>query len=132
MSGSKASSSSSTSSSTTQVDDRVTAADQAVAVGGNGQLIVTDEFNDNVKDAFLRVVELVENAGIVATGFAEKSIGATEKALQAVAERATISESRENANAVTVTRLAMFAGIAGVAFIVLNSKTDFSKIFKGK
>jgi len=132
MAASASSSKSSSSSSTQQIDDRVTAADQAIAVGGSGQLNVTDEFSDNVLDAFNNILDLAKNAGVVATGFATEAQKATENAMNKVTERASQSEEIQNSNAVILRNVVYFVGGLGLLFVLLNSKTDLSKIFKGR
>lgn len=130
MGGSDSGSSSSTSTTTQQVDDRVTAEGQGIAVGGSGQLIVTDEFSDNVLDAFNNILDLAKNAGIVATGFAQNAQKVTETALEKVTERAEQTEEMQNANAAILVKVVWIVGGIGIAYVLLNSKTDFAKLFR--
>lgn len=118
-----------TSSTTEQKDQRVSATDNAVALGAGATLSANDEFSDNVKEAFDELIKLTRDVGMVAIGFAEKAQGVTESALGTVANRAEKSEEIENADKVFLLRALSIAGIGVIGVIAINL-IQKGKLFK--
>lgn len=94
--GGGSSSESSNSTSSNSEDNKVSATDNAIALGKDSEFSYHDEFSDNVKDAFSDLVMLAGDAGIAALGFANAAINANEGALDLVATRAKQAEDAEN------------------------------------
>ena len=91
-SGGSKSSSTNTTQTTTQ-DNRVAASDSAIALGNGATFNYTDQFSPEVRAAFDELVGLARDAGVVATGFAEKAIQSNEKALDSVT--ATVQKAQD-------------------------------------
>lgn len=70
--------------STTTQDNKVSATDNAVALGNEAVLNYTEQFPDNVKEAFDELVGLARDAGLTAIGFAKEAISANQKSVDAV------------------------------------------------
>jgi len=122
---SKSGSQTSSTTTTEQKDQRVTATDSAIALGAGAQLSVTDQFSDNVLDAFNKIVSLAESAGVTAIGFAKDAQKATETALEKVSERAAQSEEIENANRIALVRIVTvfaFGMVIALAFPAIKGK----------
>lgn len=118
MPSGKSSSSSENTTSTTTQDNKVSATDNAVALGNEASLTYTDQFSDNVKAAFEELVGLARDAGIVAAEFAQKSIAANQDAINKVADQSKQSVDAANLQGSTI--LKSFVPYAGVALVVLT------------
>lgn len=93
--GGSSSSSSNSTSSTTQ-DNKVSATDNAIALGTSSQFSYQDQFPDNVREAFSELVNLAGDAGLAAIAFANQAINANKDTLSLVATRAKQAEDAEN------------------------------------
>lgn len=94
--GGGSSSSSSNSTSSTSEDNKVSATDNAIALGKDSNFSYQDQFPDNVKEAFSELVALAGDAGLAAIGFANSAINANKDTLALVAARAKQAEDAEN------------------------------------
>ena len=114
--GSASSSSSSNTTSTTTQDNKVSATDNAIALGNQASFQYTDQFSDNVRTAFEEILQLARDVGQTAIEFANKAVETNEKAVEQVAQRAQNAE--ENANLkdqIIVKNLIPYIGIALIA-----------------
>lgn len=94
--GGGSSSSSSNSTSSTSEDNKVSATDNAIALGKDSQFSYVDEFSDNVAKAFSDLVDLVRDGGSVAVDAVNNAVSSNERAMQLIAERAKQAEDAEN------------------------------------
>lgn len=94
--GSKSSSESSNSTSSNSEDNKVSATDNAIALGKDSSFSYVDEFSDNVKDSYNELVQLAKDAGIAAIGFANTAIETNQDTLELIATRAKQAEDAEN------------------------------------
>jgi len=94
--GGGSSSSSSNSTSSNSEDNKVTATDNAIALGKDSNFSYQDQFPDNVKEAFSELVQLAGDAGLAAIGFANQAINTNKDTLELVAARAKQAEDAEN------------------------------------
>lgn len=85
-----------TSTSSNSEDNKVSATDNAIALGKDSQFSYVEEFPDNVKAAFTELIDLAKDAGLTAIGFANEAIKANSDSLQLVADRAKRAEEVEN------------------------------------
>lgn len=125
-SGSSKSSSSNTTQTTSQ-DNRVAADNNAVALGNGASLSYLDQFNDQVKDAFLALIGLARDAGTVAAGFASNAIKANEDALSKV------TDTQQKANDLnTLGSGTLFKDLFPIAGVVLVFIFGISFLGKGR
>ncbi len=94
--GGGSNSESNTSTSSNSEDNKVSATDNAIALGKDSQFSYVEEFPDNVKAAFTELIDLAKDAGLTAIGFANEAIKANSDSLQLVATRAKQAEDAEN------------------------------------
>jgi hypothetical protein len=121
--GSKSSSSSSNTTQTTTQDNKVSATDNAVALGNEAVLNYTDQFSPEVRAAFADLVGLVRDAGIVATGFASQAVQSNEAAMDRLADQAKASVDAAALQKETILKsLIPYAGIALIISVFAFSK----------
>lgn len=94
--GGGSSSESSNSTSSNSEDNKVTATDNAIALGKDSNFSYIEEFPDNVRESFSELVQLAADAGLTAIGFANQAIKSNSDALDLVATRAKQAEDAEN------------------------------------
>lgn len=115
-SGGSSSSSTNTTSTTTQ-DNKVSATDSAIALGNEAQFSYSDQFPDNVKEAFNELVGLVRDAGQAAQDFASKAIQANESSVQKVQETSQAAIDAVNLKDQALLKsLIPYVGIASIIF----------------
>jgi len=92
VNSSSAETSSSSSTSTNTEDNKVSATDNALALGKDSSFSYSNDFSENVKEAFEELVQLSRDTGIAAMGFAQQAIQSNEKNVETMAARATTAE----------------------------------------
>jgi hypothetical protein len=126
--GSGSSSSSSNTTSTTTQDQKVSATDNAVALGPYATLEYVDQFSPEVRAAFADLVGLVRDAGIVATSFASKAVESNEAAMDRLADQAKASVDAASLQKETILKsLIPYAGIALIISVFAFSKKGKKK-----
>ena len=121
MGGGGSSSESSNQTQSVTEDNKVSATDNAIALGNEAQFTYTDEFSDNVKQSFNELVALMRDTGKIATEFAEKAIATNEAALKTVAENAQKSEELAKLqDSVLFQKFLPYAGVSVVLLILVS------------
>lgn len=117
--GSESSSSSSTS--TTTQDNKVSATDNAIALGNESQFTYTDQFSDNVKSAYLELLNLAREVGQTAIGFAQEAVKANENAVKTVTDNSQKTQELLALKDQSILKDSIpYIGIAAMVFFIFS------------
>lgn len=128
--GSKSKSSSSSSSSTqtftetNNLDNRVAAAEEGVALGQGATLNITDNFNEGVQEAFQAILNTAENAVGASLELVEKSVSKNQETTNNALASISQSVSEKNLGSATILKdvvpLIGLAVAGGVGFLIIG------------
>lgn len=126
--GSKSKSSSSSSTKTftetNNLDNRVAAAEEGVALGQGATLNITDNFNEGVQEAFQAILNTAENAVGASLELVEKSVSKNQETTNNALASITQSVSQQNLGSATILKdvvpLIGLAVAGGVGFLIIG------------
>lgn len=108
---------------TTTEDNKVSATDNAIALGNSATLNYTENLPDNAVQVFNELVGLAKDAGLVAIGFAKEAISANQKSVDAVqnTSKNAIDAANLKDAALLKSSIPYIAAIA-IAFFIFSGK----------
>lgn len=108
---------------TTTEDNKVSATDNAIALGNSATLNYTENLPDNAVQVFNELVGLAKDAGLVAIGFAKEAISANQKSVDAVQNTSKNAIDAANLKDAALLKSAIpYIAAISIAFFIFTGK----------